>query len=166
MKGSRTKALLVFTFQCYIIYTFPADGSLHCQSDSIWTNLNDYLGSIILTIVVILRHLGILNPLSTPPQGISRKNIHIHSKSTPYPYPYGLSTPWRALIMSMVLIGKDRLIWPIWLFLKRYLTLPKSDLTPSKTFCWIRPWISLYKNSRQCFSLPGGYFLGINNRYR
>ena len=59
MKGSRTKALLVFTFQCYIIYTFPADGSLHCQSDSIWTNLNDYLGSIILTIV-ILRHLGIL----------------------------------------------------------------------------------------------------------
>ena len=41
MKVSRTKALIVFTFQCYIIYTFPADGSLHCQSDSIWTNLND-----------------------------------------------------------------------------------------------------------------------------
>ena len=65
-----------------------------------------------------------------------------------------------------MLLGKDRLIWPIWLLLKRYLTLPKRHLTSSKTFCWIRPWISLYKNSRHCFSLPGGHFLGINNRYR
>ena len=76
--NNRTKALLVFTFQCYIICTFPADGSLYCQNDSVWTNLNDFLGSIKLAIFVVLRHLGILNPLSAPLQDLSLKNIRNH----------------------------------------------------------------------------------------
>ena len=95
--NNRTKALLVFTFQCYIICTFPADGSLYCQSDSVWTNLNDFLGSIKLAIFVVLRHLGILNPLSAPLQDLSLKNIRNHPLSTPLHYPYGLPAPWRAL---------------------------------------------------------------------
>ena len=94
--NNRTKALLVFTFQCYIICTFPADGSLYCQSDSVWTNLNDFLGSIKLAIFVVLRHLGILNPLSAPLQDLSLKNIRNHPLSTPLHYPYGLPAPWRA----------------------------------------------------------------------
>ena len=99
--NNRTKALLVFTFQCYIICIFPADGSLYCQSDSVWTNLNDYLGSIKLAIFVVLRHLGILNPLSAPLQDLSLKNIHNHPMSTPLHYPHGLPTPWRALARTL-----------------------------------------------------------------
>ena len=54
--NNRTKALLVFTFQCYIICIFPADGSLYCQSD-------EQISMIILVplnwlFFVVLRHLA------------------------------------------------------------------------------------------------------------
>ena len=120
--NNRTKALLVFTFQCYIICTFPADGSLYCQSDSVWTNLNDFLGSIKLAIFVVLRHLGILNPLSAPLQDLSLKNIRNHPLSTPLHYPYGLPAPWRALLCTLT---SSILVWIDW--------------TPSYTLLWPRP---------------------------
>ena len=112
--NNRTKALLVFTFQCYIICTFPADGSLYCQSDSVWTNLNDFLGSIKLAIFVVLRHLGILNPLSAPLQDLSLKNIRNHPLSTPLHYPYGLPAPWRALVQTNNLIGQHTVLKISW----------------------------------------------------
>ena len=34
-------------------------------------------------------HFDIFAPLPTPPQNLSRKNIHTHPKPTPYPYSYG-----------------------------------------------------------------------------